>query len=308
MPISEASPNRGQPVTDRYFARHASYWAEIYKLQGVKEFIHQERLRLVLGLVNELPSPAGATALEVGCGAGYASTALAEQGYKVDAIDTVLEMVNAARARALQHKVDDKVSVNIGDVYSLPFSDNTFNLVIAMGVLPWLPSVEPPLREMNRVLQPGGYLIVTVDNRWALRWLVDPLTNPLIIPGKELIKRVLQRFGHQRPCAPWYPTSKAAFDGVLATTGLTKLSGVTAGFGPFTWLNRELFSFRRGLKLHSGLQRLADQGVALLRSTGCHYIVLARKPGEGLRGAEVTKSWPVQSRAEYSRRVNDSGG
>jgi 2-polyprenyl-3-methyl-5-hydroxy-6-metoxy-1,4-benzoquinol methylase len=296
MPISEASPNRGQAVTDRYFARHASYWAEIYKLQGVKEFIHQERLRIVLDLVNELSLPTGAAALEVGCGAGYASTALAEQGYKVDAIDTVQEMVNTARARAKQHKVDDKVRVNIGDVYSLPFSDNKFNVVIAMGVLPWLPFVELPLREMSRALQPGGYLIVTVDNRWALRWLVDPLTNPLIIPGKELIKRVLQGFGHQRPCAPWYPTSKAAFDAVLATTGLEKVSGVTAGFGPFTWLNRELLSFQRGVKLHSRLQRLADQGVALLRSTGCHYIVLARKPGDGPRGAEVTKGWPGSSR------------
>jgi ubiquinone/menaquinone biosynthesis C-methylase UbiE len=297
MPSSEASPNRGQPVTDRYFARHASYWAEIYELQGVKEFIHQERLRIVLDLVNELPLPTGAAALEVGCGAGYASTALAEKGYIVDAIDTVQEMVNTARARARQHEVGDKVRVNIGNVYSLPFSDNKFNLVIAMGVLPWLPSVEAPLREMNRVLQPGGYLIVTVDNRWALRWLVDPLTNPLIIPGKEFIKRVLQRFGHQRPCAPWYPTSKAAFDGVLATTGLTKVSAVTAGFGPFTWLNRELLSFHRGLKLHSRLQRLADHGVALLRSTGCHYIVLARKHGDEPRGAEVRRSWRVPSRA-----------
>jgi len=287
MPTSDASPNLGQELTNTYFAQQSSYWADIYHLRGVKEFIHQERLRIVLDLVNRLSLPNGTPALEVGCGAGYAAIALAERGFSVDALDPVQEMVDATRARAEKHKLEDRVRTKIGDAYSLPFNDNTFMIAIAMGVLPWLPSIELPLREMNRVLRNGGYLIVTLDNRWSLRWLVEPLTNPLITPGKELLKRALRRFGHERPGAPWYPTANGYVDAVLDNTGFQKLLGTTSGFGPFTCLNRELLPPRIGINLHSRLQRLADRGVPLLRSAGCHYIVLARKGPRSAPHGEV---------------------
>jgi ubiquinone/menaquinone biosynthesis C-methylase UbiE len=283
MSTSAGIPNRHQELTNTYFVQQASYWADIYHLHGVKELIHQERLRILLDLVSRLCLPTGTTALEVGCGAGWAATALAERGLSVDAIDPVQEMVDATRARAETHKVEDRVRTKIGDVYSLPFSDNTFKIVIAMGVLPWLPSIESPLREMNRVLANGGYLIVTLDNRWSLRWLVEPLTNPLVTPGKELLKRALQQFGYEQPGAPWYPTANGYVDAVLDSTGFQKLLGMTSGFGPFTCLNRELLSARIAMRLHSRLQRLADRGVPILRSAGCHYIVLASK---GRRSAQ----------------------
>jgi ubiquinone/menaquinone biosynthesis C-methylase UbiE len=277
MSTSDGTPNLHQELTNTYFAQQASYWADIYHLQGVKEFIHQERLRISLDLVSRLSLPTGTPALEVGCGAGWAAAALAERGLSVDAIDPVQEMVDATRARAATHKVEERVRTKIGDAYSLPFSDNAFKIVIAMGVLPWLPSIESPLREMNRVLANGGYLIVTLDNRWSLRWLVEPLTNPLITPGKELLKRALRQFGYKQPSAPWYPTANRHVDAVLDNAGFQKLSGTTSGFGPFTCLNRELLPPRLGIKLHSRLQRLADRGVPILRSAGCHYIVLASK-------------------------------
>ena len=277
MSTSDGTPNLHQELTNTYFAQQASYWADIYRLQGVKQFIHQERLRMLLDLVRRLSLPTGAPALDVGCGAGWAATALAERGLSVDAVDPVQEMVDATRARADIHKVEEMVRTKIGDAYSLPFGDNTFKLVIAMGVLPWLPSIESPLREMNRVLTNGGHLIVTLDNRWSLRWLVDPLTNPLIMPGKELLKRALQRFGYERPVAPWYPTANGYVDVVLHNAGFQKLSGTTFGFGPFTCLKRELLPSRLGIKLHSSLQHMADRGVPLLRSAGSHYFVLAKK-------------------------------
>jgi ubiquinone/menaquinone biosynthesis C-methylase UbiE len=277
MQATDARPNPGQELTNSYFAQQASYWTDIYHLHGVKEFIHQERLRIVLDLVNGLSLPAGTPVLEVGCGAGYAATALAEQGFRVDAVDPIQAMVDATQSRAEQHHLSNRLQTKVGDIYSLPFNDNSFLIALAMGVLPWLPSIEPPLHKMNRVLQPGGYLIITLDNRWSLRWLLDPVTNPVIMPGKELLKRVLRWFGHERSGAPWYPTSNRYVDAVLHNTGFQKLIGITSGFGPFTCFNRELMSTRIGIKLHSSLQSLADGGVPVIRSAGCHYIVLAKK-------------------------------
>jgi hypothetical protein len=139
--------------------------------------------------------------------------------------------------------------------------------------------MEPPLREMTRVLHSGGYLIVTTDNRWSLRWLLEPLNNPFTMPAKELIQRVRQKFGYEPSCAPWYPSSRAALDDVLKSKGLEKIVGLTAGFGPFTCLNLELLSPAWGVALQSKLQRLANRGAPILRSMGCHYIVMARKNG-----------------------------
>ena len=298
MPISDGTGNQAQGLTDRYFAQHASDWDQIYRLHGVKEFIHQERLRTVLALISGLALPAGAPALEVGCGAGYAATQLAEQGYSVDAIDPVQEMVDATRTRATRLGLNARVRARIGDVCSLPFQDETFRMVIAMGVLPWLPSIDQPLREMSRVLRPGGYLIVTTDNLWSLRWWLEPLSNPLVRPAKELLKRVLRLLGREASCAPWYPTSRSTLDGLLESKGLEKVAGLTSGFGPFTCLNREFLSPRRGRALHSRLQHMANQGVPVLRSTGCHYIVLARKIDVP---AEVkAKSWQTHSQSDIT--------
>src|SRR5262249_2129285 len=158
-------------------------------------------------------------------------------GFNVDAIDPVREMVDATRVRAETYKLEERVRTKLGNVYSLPFSNNTFKIVIAMGVLPWLPSIELPLREMNRVLAYGGYLIITLDNCWSVRWLVEPLTNPLIRPGKELFKRALRQFGYKQSSAPWYPTRNRYVDAALENEGFQKLLGRTSGFGPFTCLN-----------------------------------------------------------------------
>jgi ubiquinone/menaquinone biosynthesis C-methylase UbiE len=273
----DSSRIRAQQVVNSYFAQEASYWSDIYRLYGVKEFVHQERLRIVLDLVDRLSLPTETRALDVGCGGGWAATALAAHGCSVTAMDPVQEMVDATRDRAKTHKVADKVRATLGDVHSLPFVDNAFDIVLAIGVLPWLPSIEPPLREMHRVLRSGGYLIVTLDNHWSLRWLLEPLTNPMIRPVKESLKRLLRLFGHERPGAPWYPMSRSKFDSLLAATRFVKLLGTTLGFGPFTCLNRQFLPFRVGMKVHRTLQHLADRGFPLLRSAGCHYIVLSTK-------------------------------
>jgi ubiquinone/menaquinone biosynthesis C-methylase UbiE len=276
--MSDPANGKAQALTNHYFARHASDWTNIYDLEGVKDLVHQERLRIVLDMVNELALPAGASVLDVGCGAGVAATHLAERGYKVTAVDPVAEMLEATRTRALKRGVDDKLKTQTGDANSLPFEDNAFMVVIAMGVLPWLPSIDRPLNEMARVLKPGGRLIVTTDNRWSLRWWLEPLNNPIIAPLKEIVQSIRRKYGRQASCAPWYPTSTAAIDKALINRGLKKEAGLTIGFGPITFLDRELLPGRPGAALNNKLQVYANRGTPVLRSMGCHYIVIASKP------------------------------
>ena len=71
--------------------------------------------------------------------------------------------------------------------------------------------------------------------------------------------------------------ARGAVDGYLASAGLSKRRHKTLGFGPFTMFQRNLFPAPLAIKIHHGLQRLADRGVPGFSSTGMFYLVLAEK-------------------------------
>ena len=84
--------------------------------------------------------------------------------------------------------MQDRVRIHAADVHALPFQAHTFDLVVAIGVIPWLHSERVALQEMQRVLKPGGYLLVTADNNARLNRILDPRSSPLSStapPGRE---------------------------------------------------------------------------------------------------------------------------
>lgn len=267
-----------QNLVNSHFDSVSSYWAEVYERNDdINALIFQERLALVLELVNSVALPRHKRVMEIGCGAGHATVALAGAGYVVDAIDAVQAMADAAHARAAQAGLASRVSSGLGDIHKLAFPDGTFGLVLAIGVLPWLTTMDEAVREIGRVLEPGGYAIVSVENRWGLPQLVEPFTNPVLSPAKALVKNILRHCGRRKGPALNHTTAKREFDALLHDAGLDKLAGVTLGFGPFTVFNRELLPPSMGLGVHYFLQGLADRRVPVIRSSGHQYIVLARK-------------------------------
>jgi ubiquinone/menaquinone biosynthesis C-methylase UbiE len=267
-----------QKLVNSHFDVVSSYWAEVYERDDdVNAAIFQQRLKLVLGLVNSIPLPRHRRVMEIGCGAGHATVALAGAGYRVDAIDAVQAMADATRARAAEAGLASRVTSGVGDIRELGFPDESFGLVLAIGVLPWLASMEKPVREICRVLEPGGYAIVSVENRWGLRQFVEPFTNPLLSPAKDLVKNVLRQCGRRKGAPLNRTTAMRDCDALLRGAGLDKLVGVTLGFGAFTLFNHEFLPPPIGLRVHRFLQGLADRRVPVIRSSGYQYVVLARK-------------------------------
>jgi ubiquinone/menaquinone biosynthesis C-methylase UbiE len=264
-----------QKLVNSRFEELVSEWAEVYERQGLDEFIFQERMRIVLEMVGRLGLHSQSRVLEIGCGAGLYTLALAKLGYLVDAIDPVQKMVDATHERVRQSGQERRVRSNLGDVRTLGFQDETFDLVLAVGVLPWLSSIEQPLHEMYRVTRLGGYLITTVNNRWALQQVLDPLTNPMLHPAKTLAKRLLRR----RPKARPRVVALGHFDTLLDATGFDKVESLTLGFGPFSVFGCKLLPSSIGLKLHCRLQAAAERGFPLLRASGSKCVVLAKKYG-----------------------------
>ena len=265
-----------QASVNAYFRSQSRFWREVYADNCVRADIIRDRHVAVLGLIDDLALPPGSQVLEIGCGAGFMAVALAQRGFRVQAIDSVESMVELARQHAMEADLADRPSVALGDIYALAFADESFDLVLAIGVLPWIGRIEPAVREMARVTKPGGSVILTTANQAGLTSLLDPRLNPLLSLPKRYIKNILARLGLRQQMPGINFHGNRFIDKTLAHVGLVKTRGMTRGF-EFSFFRRPVFSARRGMKLHRQLQRLVDRGVPMFHSIGMTYFVLARK-------------------------------
>jgi ubiquinone/menaquinone biosynthesis C-methylase UbiE len=174
------------------------------------------------------------------------------------------------------------VTTGWGDAHHLTFAEATFQLVLALGVLQWLHTPDQAIRELGRVVKPGGYVLVTAHNRWRLVDLLDPWLCPPLDPIKGAAGAALRWLGLRRAPPHLEPVaqvvSAAELGRWLRTAGLKAVKSVTLGFGPFTFFGHGLFTDATGVKLHGRLQRCADRNVPLVRSVGAQHLILAQKP------------------------------
>jgi ubiquinone/menaquinone biosynthesis C-methylase UbiE len=129
---------------------------------------------------NRLPIRTGHKILDIGCGSGR-HTCAASRLEKVVVIgsDFNFDEVKEARKRLLyQEELGEHGggiwATLVADITRLPFSDDFFDVVICSEVLEHIPDQHTAVYEVNRVLKPGGDLIVSVPRYlpericWAL--------------------------------------------------------------------------------------------------------------------------------------------
>lgn len=103
---------------------------------------------------------AGARLLDAGCGSGQFAIAFAERGARVTAVDLSPEMIRRARGHAAARGAD--VEWRIGDVTTLAEPFAVYDAIHARVLFQFLPDIPAALRELRRVLKPGGRLLVSV--------------------------------------------------------------------------------------------------------------------------------------------------
>ncbi|WP_226990695.1 class I SAM-dependent methyltransferase [Methanosarcina acetivorans] len=108
----------------------------------------------------------GMHVLEVGCGSGAFTTFVARTvGIKgeVYALDIQPGMLMQLKEKLSRPENRDIRNIKLikGDAHNLPFDDNSFDLVYAITVIQEIPDKNKVLKEIKRVLKPGGILAVT---------------------------------------------------------------------------------------------------------------------------------------------------
>jgi ubiquinone/menaquinone biosynthesis C-methylase UbiE len=117
---------------------------------------------------------AGLQVLDVGCGQGIDLIEYERAGAVATGVDLTPRHIELAHQHL--HSLDLPAHVVEGDAEELPFADSTFDRVSSNGVLHHTPDIEAALREIRRVLKPGGEARVLVYNRRSFHyWLFQVL-------------------------------------------------------------------------------------------------------------------------------------
>jgi SAM-dependent methyltransferase len=129
------------------------------------------------------------TVLEIGCGWGdFAARVVAETAAELTAVDLSPRMVELARGRG--------VRASVADAQALPFPDGAFDCVVALWMLYHVRDIDRGLREVVRVLAPGGHLVAVTDGfeHLAQLWDLVGLEGRVALPfsrenGAEILGR-----------------------------------------------------------------------------------------------------------------------
>jgi 2-polyprenyl-6-hydroxyphenyl methylase/3-demethylubiquinone-9 3-methyltransferase len=109
-----------------------------------------------------------ARVLDVGCGAGFLSNALAATGRRVVGLDAERDALRIASS----HDTSGNATYIAGDALCLPFEHDSFDVVCAMDFLEHVEDPRRVIAEAARVLRPGGKFFFHTFNRNVLSWLI----------------------------------------------------------------------------------------------------------------------------------------
>ena len=175
--------NFDQAELDKFGALANRWWDP----QGPQKALHALN-PVRLDYVKQRIALRDATVLDVGCGAGLLSEALAREGARVTATDLAPELIKVAKL----HKLESQISVDyrLQSVESLAAEQpGSFDVITCMEMLEHVPDPSAIIAACATLLKPGGQLFLSTLNR-------TPAAFALAIVGAEYVARLLPKGTH----------------------------------------------------------------------------------------------------------------
>ncbi|MEX2451862.1 MAG: class I SAM-dependent methyltransferase [Rhodospirillales bacterium] len=182
---TEDRQERNRQWWERLPMTYADWDAEDRLPKTPQDFLDIEKTLLsdspFLGTKYDFSQVKGLRILEIGCGSGVLSCRLAREAAEVTAIDITETAVTLAKRNATGQNVT--IDILNADAERMPFADNSFDYVFSWGVLHHSSNMDNALKEVSRVLTPGGHGLVMVYHRRSIAYYIHGLYW-LLIKGK----------------------------------------------------------------------------------------------------------------------------
>ena len=252
-PAGEVAKQDIDAVKSLFSGAHARWWSELYEGETPSPEAHffRQRKDQVLALLAQLV-PSGGRVLDMGCGTGPVLAELRAAGWQCSGLDAAPDMLAQARERLAAAGLPDD-DLHQGDCRAAPFPDGSFDAVLCMGVISYIEDYAPILREIRRLVRPGGIAIVTCRNA----------ARPVYSDPWWLAARALGRMiGRKRAPAPFSPgrlLERAEVRRQLDRSGLVVEREIGIGFGPPRLAGRPLLGDATAVRLSDFAARLASR-------------------------------------------------
>ena len=186
-------------VVDYFDEQSPLYYFENYRKIDEKYPVLYLRQKYILKM---LSNHRGGRVLDVGCGSGAMLLELHERGYEVFGADLSSSMIRNVRELFTAFCAPSPI-LAVADLEHIPFTDEFFDIIICAGVIEYLERDENALKELSRVLKPGGLAFITVTNALAPFWLLETAGRLLGVWNRmvSLVKRGIS-FPEARPHVP----------------------------------------------------------------------------------------------------------
>lgn len=182
---------------EKYYSSNGSKYHSCYDGEGDYPS-NAFRMEIARKLVKNI-APRPAAILDAGCGDARVLAELEREGFPCTGFDNNDLMLELGSKILVSYGLP-KDKIRKADIYNIPFADNSFDLIICLGVLSNLPKHDQIFLEFSRVLKPHGRIVVSFTNQLFdlitlnkytidfYRLLMDELEIPL-----QIMRRILEK-------------------------------------------------------------------------------------------------------------------
>lgn len=180
---TDVNPNRDDAEIRKFEALASRWWDPNSEFKPLHEI---NPLRM--GFINRKVNPAGQRCIDIGCGGGILSEALAHQGADVTAIDLAEASLAVARLHQLESGLDIRYE-NISAEAMAEREAGQYDIVTCLEMIEHVPHPESIIQACAKLVKPGGHVFLSTINRNPKAWL-------FAIVGAEYVLNLLPRGTH----------------------------------------------------------------------------------------------------------------